>query len=839
MGNFLTPVIDKAKKMYNDAAFAVSPTVQPNELGGKAQILKEYNDAVVASKPGLTPVSTGAGDVMNPSAKYGDKPGEKRIDTTDMLKPLGRYAGGTARVPETGPYILEEGEKVVPADENPDNQPGAPVDFGGPVLSNPDNVKPMLDTDSPVENPRLSGGAKMSTQLAPVESPKMDTSNPHAADVQQYKMQTVNAPHTLTGSTKMAPVPGSEEQGPMPVAAEKPKEPKEPEVKAPDPFQILKLQAAAKGDLVGLGSAIIAERIANPASIAGDIKPAEYGGPVAKGTEAPKTGQLIPATDEKKDERIFAQEDYQGNLKSLKQGIQKALGAGDLEKAGQLERALVEMQRQNPYGSETNHPGVLGKIEHGLGVAGNIAGEVFAPSVMPIIPGSQANLRARTEGANEDITTGAQEKLAQAEAEKNRATANNTSTNQKLFGQLLTKGYVLSSNAQGEPTLTQVPGFRDAPKDTQAGYAAAVQDALDNGADPATDPKVQHWADAITSLQKQSSSLQEKNKQAFQDTVAKIAGKYSTDPKDLDDSLEAARNEKLISEAEYTKAKSYQSVNPNAATTLTIKNEAGDEAAKHAIDKMFTGKMVTVQAPDGGTAQMPYSEAVEKGYPQDQMSIVQPGQAEKNKTEVANAIDTKKAMVEYYNDFLKYGPKLTNGDREILGTLQRNEAKTSGELGGLIGDIPVLGPISDATNREMHAWMLQNGYKNLSEGGKKLMSDYFNSIIANFADMKRRLGGIGRNDSMILAEMHTIPMGNVDVASAKPVFQAKLKSLDERNRFLPRIDGKHPNDIRPEPQHPVGTVLSQGNKYYKVLTVNGNGDPATTEETDKNGNPLK
>jgi len=183
---------------------------------------------------------------------------------------------------------------------------------------------------------------------------------------------------------------------------------------------------------------------------------------------------------------------------------------------------------------------------------------------------------------------------------------------------------------------------------------------------------------------------------------------------------------------------------------------------------------------------------------------------------------------------MKYSPKLPDSDKEILGTLQRNEAKTSGELGGLIGDIPALGPLSSATNNRIHAWMMENGYNNLSEGGKKLMADYFNSIIANFADMKRRLGGIGRNDSMILAEMHTIPMGNIDAKSAKDVFKAKLKSLDDRNQFLPRIDGKHPSDVKPEPIHPIGSTITQvgtdGKKVtYKVTKLDQFGDVAEAE----------
>lgn len=55
---------------------------------------------------------------INPKAKFGSRPGEKRIDTSDMTKPLGSFKKGTNYVPKTGVYKLHEGEKVVTAEDN-------------------------------------------------------------------------------------------------------------------------------------------------------------------------------------------------------------------------------------------------------------------------------------------------------------------------------------------------------------------------------------------------------------------------------------------------------------------------------------------------------------------------------------------------------------------------------------------------------------------------------------------------------------------------------------------------------------------------------------------------
>lgn len=61
-------------------------------------------------------------DRVKPGAKYGDKPGEERIDVKDMTKPLAgqmpSYKDGTDYVPKTGPAMLHKGEAVVPKKDN-------------------------------------------------------------------------------------------------------------------------------------------------------------------------------------------------------------------------------------------------------------------------------------------------------------------------------------------------------------------------------------------------------------------------------------------------------------------------------------------------------------------------------------------------------------------------------------------------------------------------------------------------------------------------------------------------------------------------------------------------
>src|SRR5262249_37661387 len=123
----------------------------------------------------------------------------------EMLRPLGRYAEGTKRVPETGPYVLEEGEAVVPTEQNPNadnpevNDGGAPVDFNGPVYQNPRGLRPILDTET--DTPTEGLHAPMNTQNAPVTGPQMDNSS---APVEAYGQPSMV--QEMSNKHKLAPV---------------------------------------------------------------------------------------------------------------------------------------------------------------------------------------------------------------------------------------------------------------------------------------------------------------------------------------------------------------------------------------------------------------------------------------------------------------------------------------------------------------------------------------------------------------------------------------------------------------------------------------------------------
>lgn len=89
-------------------------------ISATAANVKEYMDATSGTTPSpKAPVLNDPSDRIHPKSKYGDQPGEKRIDVSTMTKPLASYEKGTPHVPKTGTYKLHKGEAVIPAKDNP------------------------------------------------------------------------------------------------------------------------------------------------------------------------------------------------------------------------------------------------------------------------------------------------------------------------------------------------------------------------------------------------------------------------------------------------------------------------------------------------------------------------------------------------------------------------------------------------------------------------------------------------------------------------------------------------------------------------------------------------
>jgi len=187
----------------------------------------------------------------------------------------------------------------------------------------------------------------------------------------------------------------------------------------------------------------------------------------------------------------------------------------------QVERALAHQPDKL-----SDHPSFLGKVGHVLGRVGNIAGDVFDPAAMSLIPGTdlynratltraERNLEAAKKGESEEELRKAQEREAGARADFSEAEARKLGqagkvgllqdANGNLAGWTDENGGLHSINEDATP-----PAIKEIAKNWEGktakagghenleqGLAGAVADVIAKGGNPATDPAVKAWGDAI------------------------------------------------------------------------------------------------------------------------------------------------------------------------------------------------------------------------------------------------------------------------------------------------------------------------------------------------------
>ena len=75
-------------------------------------------------------------------------------------------------------------------------------------------------------------------------------------------------------------------------------------------------------------------------------------------------------------------DEYHSHLRDLKNEMETGFQNKDYVKAGNAKLALNELEKANPRGSEYNHPGLWGKIEHGLPMLDKLAAQsVLGPGI--------------------------------------------------------------------------------------------------------------------------------------------------------------------------------------------------------------------------------------------------------------------------------------------------------------------------------------------------------------------------------------------------------------------------------------------------------------------------
>jgi hypothetical protein len=128
----------------------------------------------------------------------------------------------------------------------------------------------------------------------------------------------------------------------------------------------------------------------------------------------------------------------------------------------------AEYEKQHPYGSpESAKPGLWGKLEHGLAMAGNIAGDVFAPGVMANIPGTQMNRQINEE---QNVAGYEAAKKEENEAKKTENEAKALALKQPKNWEEISGGAVDPEH----PELGAQQAFYDKTDPTQRTYAGPI-----------------------------------------------------------------------------------------------------------------------------------------------------------------------------------------------------------------------------------------------------------------------------------------------------------------------------------------------------------------------------
>jgi|SRR5579871_4931299 len=103
-----------------DSLYQGNPSSEAEGIKARQQNVNDYVNTYgpAIAKPAPAPAKAAPApapvDKVNPKAKYGDRPGEKRIDTSDMTKPLGSFKKG-GKIKKTGIYKLHKNERVLNA----------------------------------------------------------------------------------------------------------------------------------------------------------------------------------------------------------------------------------------------------------------------------------------------------------------------------------------------------------------------------------------------------------------------------------------------------------------------------------------------------------------------------------------------------------------------------------------------------------------------------------------------------------------------------------------------------------------------------------------------------
>lgn len=462
-------------------------------------------------------------------------------------------------------------------------------------------------------------------------------------------------------------------------------------------------KSATKGDLVGLGAAIIADKTLDELVPTSKPTMPVYGGQLAKNAPPVGAGELVPQSSETSKDVIA---DYK---KKIQAALDKASPEGEAE-AGRLKQAMLNYQENNPWGSAGNHPGVLGKVAHVLGTVGNVAGMAMAPEVEAAIPGSLANRMVEGTGARALVEQGERGVMDEADARQKDA-----ASKAALFG-LKSGDWSLERSDQGDLVRVNKVNGQVIPVTSSTsnpfGSAAPISEpTMTFGRNPEKQPV------GAEGVAQQNSELKTLTSGMTPEQQSQFLSAYGVKPTDSQETqekrLEAAKASAQLSSAERDRA---------LQRAIAEKNHEDNVAARNAA---FGDKTVVALNADGHKQYMSEAEAKE-GDLKVLVHGVQPNSA-----------------IKAYNDY-KLETRVLENTRQLaeaqVGLSEADQSKANRITTQFVSNIPATG----ITGEYIEAMLNPNDIKDLSPNGQRYLqmlqqhwSDLFNLMRAETGSSPR------------------------------------------------------------------------------------------------------
>jgi hypothetical protein len=825
---------DRAAEIYGDMKKYV-PTVQ-EPMGGiaaKQQQVDEYKAAEQAERPKMQqPYSASPSDRINPGAKYGDKPGEKRpevplYDDGGTVQPEKNDQEKAADDAAAKDAAMRQAVQEVHMEE-------APVSHG--TMSDREDaralrppVRMQYDTEKPVDESKgvadqdSTAGAKSNTQNAPLGATPMSMKNTTAMMPEVMERE----------ASAQKPSAGT----PMPVI----ETPRPNKMSSPGTTDHPSDEAAALEQQRRMGPedpsrlpAISPEHRATPPSPEKQIALDDQ-------MEAMKSGNLVKlgmsninlrmleGRDKDKPENVqpalptptapTARENIVNQKAQLKD---KMINAPTEQERFQAEKDLAELNRRTPLGSEgSSMPGIGGKILHGLSRAGQIALSASAPYALPMIPGTQANIAAQ-EARGEQGVEAAQKKaeaaqrIAAGPAEQKLKEAQAARTAEVPLDQQMIKEYdeLDAAKASGDPARIEAAN-------TRLDHLQSVKTAMlgDEEKRPVGDGGVvQHNKELNQMTQGMSPDQAKKFEDAFS------VGPHDTH-KVATKRLEDAKAVVAMNEQERDRALQRSVAERNHQDQMNLREDERQDRLR--------GKFYTYTDAEGTHLvqgnQLPEGAKDELAIPNAQQFLA----------EASSSNIVQSSLSKVYEDVEKHPEIFDNeASRAILATtLEQIDRQAAGLLvAGTGGQIPLPSGLGDMINTHLQNKALD---KPLAEALKTYIADYKNmKDKAIIMQMDMQGGKIGRASQVALnAIINQIPNGstpdskralqqlaNMQTQQTELVkkYPEKYQDYTKEKAYTPKSAGEKGEAA---PKVEAGHTVKQGDKSFVIDAVDANGKP--------------